>query len=189
MAAVCCVAAAIGFGAVLPYYSHLAYPLGLLGATGMPHALGFNLSGFVLPGMLLAWVALGLRSSLPDGVGGSARIGAWLLLFSTLAFAAQGVFSLDSDDLDAAGSRRHVAAWVLWWLAFAAGAGLFAAGTRRVPGWRTLSISGVAVAAAMLVFVLFTPATWGGAVPQRIAFALWFGWWLFAGRALTRDAA
>lgn len=177
-------AAAIGFGAAVPSYSHLVHPLGLLGATGMPHALAFNLCGFVLPGLLLGWVALGFRNSLTDGISGAARIGAWLLLFSTLAFAAQGVFPLEIDDLDAGGSRRHVAAWTLWWLAFAAGAGCFAVGAWRVPGLRKLSVCVVLVAAAMLVLVLFTPAAWGGAVPQRLAFASWFGWWLFASWSL-----
>lgn len=186
-AGICWLGAAIGFGAALPSYSHLALPLSLLGASGVPHAIGFNLCGFVLPGLLLAWVALGLRDSLPAMAGGGLRIGAWLLLFSCLAFAAQGIFPLEIDRLDAAGSRRHVAAWILWWLTFAVASVLWATGAWRMPGLRPLATSAVVAAAAMLALVLLTPPAWGGAVPQRMAFAAWFGWWVFAARSVRRD--
>src|SRR3546814_14653193 len=60
-------AAVAGFGAALDGYSQAIHPVGLLGARGMPHALAFNVLGFVLPGVLAALVAWRLRASLDDG--------------------------------------------------------------------------------------------------------------------------
>src|SRR3546814_2634837 len=104
-------AAVAGFGAALDGYSQAIHPVGLLGARGMPHALAFNVLGFVLPGVLAALVAWRLRASLDDGAPWAARIGAWLALLSALAFAAQGLLPLDPRDLEADASqigRAHV---------------------------------------------------------------------------------
>ena len=53
-AALVFVAALLGFGLALPGYSQSAHPVAVLGAKGVPHALGFNLLGFVLAGVLAA---------------------------------------------------------------------------------------------------------------------------------------
>ena len=60
-AAIVFVAALLGFGLALPGYSQIAHPVAVLGAMGVPHALGFNLLGFVLPGALAATASIGVR--------------------------------------------------------------------------------------------------------------------------------
>jgi len=166
------VGGAIGFGIALDGYSHALHPLGLLGASGVPHARAFNLVAFVLPGLLLAGAALGLRARV-GAAGWPSRIGATLAMLSALAFAVQGVFPLDPGHLDSGDSRYHAAAWTLWWVSFAPGAALLASGAR--PRWVH-----VAAAIAVPVLVLVAPALLGGALAQRLAFAAWFGWWLLA---------
>ncbi|PSD25544.1 DUF998 domain-containing protein, partial [Stenotrophomonas maltophilia] len=64
LAAVVFVLAVSGFGAGLEGYAQARHPVALLGARGVPHALAFNLLGFVLPGVLAAVVAERLRRSL-----------------------------------------------------------------------------------------------------------------------------
>lgn len=172
IAAVVFVAATAGFTAALPGYSHLAHPLALAGADGLPRATVFNLSVFVLPGVLLAAAGLALRARLVEA-GWATRIGATLALLSALAFAAQGVSPLDPEHLDSGESRFHATAWTLWWMAFAPGAALLAAAAR--PRWPHL-----AAAIGVPVLALVAPALVGGALAQRLAFAAWFGWWLFA---------
>ena len=49
LAALIGVGSALAFGAALDGYSHAQHPLALLGARGVPHALAFNVAGF-LPG-------------------------------------------------------------------------------------------------------------------------------------------
>lgn len=168
----------------LPEYSQLVHPVGLRGAMGMPDAMAFNLLLFVVPGMLLAIVGQGLRTRLRDA-GWLARIGIVLVQLSAFAFALQGAMSLDPADMDAHASRLHALAWMLWWIAFVPGALMLALGARRGMAFTLLSLS-----AAVLVpwIALFSPiGEWIG-VAQRLAFALWFGWWLFAAAWLSRGA-
>lgn len=172
LAALVFAVAIIGFGAMFPVFSHLEHPVGLLGASAVPHAPVFNAIAFVAPGLLAAIVAIDLRGRL-GGAGWVARIGSQALLLSALAFAAQGLLPLDSADLDGGRSRLHAAAWTLWWLAFAVGAVLLRAGLRRPSGGIRASAV-AALAAATLVFALLAPAVLPPGLCQRLAFASWF---------------
>jgi len=160
----------------LPEYSQRLHPVGLRGATGLPYALAFNLMLFVVPGVLLAIAGQVLRRTLIDA-GWLARIGIVLVQLSAFAFAMQGAVSMDPSDMDAHMSRLHALAWMLWWIAFVPGALLLAAGARRGAAFALLS-----VLAALLVplIAVFAPiGVWVG-VAQRLAFAVWFGWWIHA---------
>jgi hypothetical protein len=162
----------------LPEYAHRLHPVALRGATGMPWATAFNLAAFVLPGALLAWAGLRLRAALATR-GWWVRIGVVLAQWSALAFAAQGLLPLDPRDVDAAASRLHVLAWMLWWIAFVPAALLLALGAGRGRGF-----AWACVGAAVLVPVLAVLAPIGAWVglAQRLAFLLWFGWWIVASR-------
>ena len=72
LAAALFVLSVAGFGAALPDYSQALHPVTWLGAHGIPHALGFNLLGLVLPAALAQrlafacwalWLALALPLS------------------------------------------------------------------------------------------------------------------------------
>ena len=189
LAALLCIAMAV-FAGRIEGYSHFQHPLALLGASPLPNAGWFNVVAFVLPGVLVAWMALRLRAAMPPGSDASiswlARIGAQLMLVSALAFAAQGLLPLDTSDLDGVRSGRHAAAWMVWWLAFSAGGVLLAAGLRRVESAR--SIVGTSLFAALLlpVLALVLPKLIPAGTAQRLAFALWFAWAIHAGYALDR---
>lgn len=166
----------------VPEYSHRVHPVALRGTAGLPWASGFNLLAFALPGALLAWVGQLARNGLGDA-GWLARIGLVLVQLSALAFAAQGLLPLDPSDTDSTASRLHVLAWMLWWIAFVPGAMLLAAGARRGAGF---ALGSVAIGALVPVIAVLAPiGLWVG-VAQRLAFALWFGWWLLAARRLSR---
>ncbi|TWI04958.1 putative membrane protein [Luteimonas cucumeris] len=176
------VVAVTGFGLALDDYAQLRDPVALLGARGMPHAWVFNLLGFVLPGLLVAIVGIRLRRELPAASAWPARIGAQLCVLAALAFAAQGLVSLDASDLDASRTRLHALLAMLWWLAFVPGALLLALGLRQVPGRRALAWVGVLVALALLWFVASPWQPLSNAVAQRIAFVAWLGWAVVAAR-------
>ncbi len=166
-----CVAAVAAFGASSPDFGQLRQPVALLGADGEPNALAFNLLGFVLPGALLGWLAWRWRGQAGNS-GWRARLGLQMLLLSALAFAAQGLLPLDPTDLLAPASRAHAVAWSAWWIAFVAGGAL---------AWRSRGGRG----GLALVLVVLLLATGGAslmpaALAQRLAFAGWFGWWLWA---------
>ncbi len=177
-AAACCLAALVGFGLALTGYSHAYHPVGLLGARGIERAAAFNVLGFGLPGVLLAAVAWRLRERL-EPAGRAARIGAWLWLLSALAWAAQGALALDPQDLDAAASRWHAVAWLLWWLAFVPGASLLAGGLARVRGHGALALlAGVAGAVVLAAVVAADQRLVPAAAAQRAALLAWLAAYL-----------
>lgn len=172
-AAVCCVAALLGFGWALDGYSHWRHPPGLLGARGIEHALAFNLLAYIGPGLALAWVAWRLRDAV-QAQGALARVGAGLWLWSALAWAAQGVAVLDPRDLDAQISRLHSLAWLLWWLAFAPGAALLAWSGLRSPDGRRFAAIAFAAAAVLTLAIVLADLRWVPAAPaQRVALLAW----------------
>ena len=169
----------------VPEYSHRIHPVALRGATGLPGALWFNLGAFVLPGVLLVLQSQALRKTVQEARW-LVRIGLTLAQLSVLAFAMQGVLPLDQQGVDAAASRLHVLMWMLWWIAFVPGALLLALGVRERPGLAWMSvIVGVLVP---LLAVLAPIGLWVG-VAQRLAFVLWFGWWLLVSRCLICTSA
>ena len=176
----------IGFGAALEGYAHREYPVALLGATGFPRALAFNLLVFVLPGMLAGVVALELRRRLPGDAGWPLRIGAQLVLLSALAFIAMGLLPLDPRDLESDASRLHGTAWMLWNVAFIPGAVLLGASLRPHRTWaRFAKISLLAAAGLVLASFALTDFMPAG-VAQRIALGVWFAWFAYAGVSTSR---
>lgn len=182
LAALCAVLAALGFGAALPGYLQAQHPLALLGASGVPLAWAFNLTGFVLPGLLAGVAAIALRSRLPGDGGWAARIGARLLLLSALAFAAQGLLPLDAGDLDGPVSQRHATAWTLWWIAAAAGATSLAAGLLRRRGARAFAWAALVAAVAIALLSWLPAERLQAGIAQRIAFGAWLGLIVLVGR-------
>lgn len=184
LALLCFAGAVVGMGATLDGYSQSVHPVELLGATGIAHAAGFNMLAFIVPGLLIASVAL---TGVARGVGMSlaSRLGAWIALFSASSFVALGLLPLDATRLDAPANRLHAAAWSLWWLTSATSASLAFAGAGRGRGGHAARL-----AAAWLVpgFALLAPMGWS-AVAQRLAFAAWFAWWLLIAAAISRSAA
>ncbi|HSD16050.1 MAG TPA: DUF998 domain-containing protein [Thermomonas sp.] len=166
----------------VPEYSHRVHPVALRGTAGLPWAFAFNLLAFALPGALLAWAGQRIRGGVGDA-GWLARIGLVLVQLSALAFAAQGLLPLDPGDTDSSASRLHALAWMLWWIAFVPGAMLLAAGARRGAGF---ALASAAIGALVPIIAVLAPiGLWVG-LAQRLAFALWFGWWLLAAWRFSR---
>ena len=79
--------------------------------------------------------------------------------------------------------RLHALAWMLWWIAFVPGALLLAVRARRGAGFAVACLS--AAVLVPLLAVLAPVDAWVG-LAQRLAFALWLGWWLLAALVLSR---
>lgn len=177
LAALVFVGAVAGFGVALSGYSQLWHPVAVLGAKGMPHALGFNLLGFVLTGVLAALTALDLRHRLPADAGWPARVGTQLLLLSAAGFIALGLLPLDPDDLHNQASSLHATAWLLWWVAFVPGVALFAFGMRGQGRWRPMAMASILAGTVVLFSALIAVALMPAGIAQRVGYAAWL-WWL-----------
>ncbi len=166
------VATATICGAMLDGYSHREHPLALLGATGVPGAMAFNVFAYALPGLFAAVVFWTLRSALPATAGWRARIGTQLAVLSALAFAAQGLFPLDPDNLGGQANALHALAWTVWWIAFAAaGVLLTLGGPSRGFRW----VTAVSLVAALALALPPWPGAMAAFAP-RLAFVVWFVW-------------
>jgi len=182
------VASVWGFGAALPGYSQALHPVSLLGATGVPRALAFNLLAYVLPGLLAALVATELRARLPAGAGWWSRLGTQFLLLSALGLAAMGLLPLDPRDLESDASRLHGTAWMGWVISSVGGSAALAIGLGSARlAIRLAWITGAA-ALALLVAAFLLPGVVGVGVAQRLAFAVWFGWFAYAARRTSLAA-
>jgi hypothetical membrane protein len=180
--------------AITPGYEHAHQPVSYLGMRGAPWAAWWNVMGFGVPGLLVAWFALALQGALRvAGTGSAARIGTWLLLWSGLAFAGNGVFAFDPQQPDGLSTRLHVAMLTVSLLGFLPATALIAAGLRRVDGWWPLSRLGLLLGLATLLSVMQRMAD---ALPglhdnpgyaQRVTLGLYFLWLaLAAWTALAR---
>ena len=176
------------FAAPLPNYRHAEHPPAVLGALGYPGAIAWNVIGYGVVGTLALLATQALYLALRNATAGRvARIGANLALLAALAFIAQGIFPLDINQaIDVGPSRRHVAAWNLWWIAAASGALLTAFGVRRLQGWRTLLPVGAVASALIVMALLVGLGDLGNGWLQRVALAAWFGWLAWASLLVLR---
>jgi hypothetical protein len=167
-----------------------------LGMRGAPRAAWWNVLGFGLPGLLVAWFALALQRPLQAaGTGSLARIGTWLLLVSGLAFAGNGLFPFDPRAPDGLSTKLHVTMLSFALLGFLPATAVLATALRRMPGWRLLSTAGLLLGVATLLSVLQRMAD---VVPglqdnpgyaQRVTLALYFLWLALAARVALRATA
>lgn len=157
----------------------LSAPLALPGATGMPAAWLFNALAWILPGLVVAIAALRQRAGSPE-VGMTAGIALRLMLLAALAFAAQGVLPLDPEAFDGGTSRWHATAWMIWTLAFAAGA-LLAGIALPAVRWASLALC------AIVTICLFAPTLTGAEIATRLSLACWWAWTLLLAWRLPRQ--
>ena len=179
--------AALGFGRGIEGYSQVRHSLSLLGNDAAPAAGIANALLFVLPGLLVMAVAWRLRGRLAVDSGWRLRLASQFGLLAALSFALQGVFNLDPRLLpDEGPNRLHATAWAGWWLVSALSMLLLAV-ARGIPVWvRGLSL---ACAVTLPVLLLVVPMTGQAGLAQRLAIAIWLGWWWLLAVAFNRSAA
>jgi hypothetical membrane protein len=164
-------------------YSHLTKAVSELGSTDAPHQLLFNLLGYILPGLLIAGFAYGLRAQFNSR---RAQLPFVLLAISGLLLTLAGICPMDMSQraapvslLHAAGSLGSGLAWLL--CAFTLGRPL-----RSQPAWLSLAIPlQLLTWTGLLLIVLIgvvSPATPG--LGQRVSFAVYFLFVLLLARRL-----
>lgn len=182
LAAVIWIAAVVVFGARLEGYDQLRHPVSLLGARGVPDGELFSALGFVLPGLLAGAAALDLILRMPANAPRTLRVAGQMLLLAAVAFVAMGGLPLDVEDIENQASQFHASAWLLWLVAFTAGAVALRLGAAKATAWRPLATLAVACAlwsvCSAFLFEIAMPA----AMAQRLAFLGWLVWLLGAWR-------
>ncbi|NHF67630.1 DUF998 domain-containing protein [Xanthomonas hortorum] len=181
IAATVFVLAVAGFGLALPGYLQASHPVALLGADGVPHALGFNLLAFALVGGLGMATGISLLARMPAKSGWSLRVGGQLIVLAGLAFLGMGLLPLDPTDLDGRASQAHATAWLLWAVAFVPAMLLIAAALLNQSDTRTLALLSLGAGLLVAVLAFGPPGLLRQAIAQRVAFLAWVGWLAVAG--------
>lgn len=182
LAAVVWVVAVVMFGARLEGYDQLRHPISLLGARGVPGGELFSALGFVLPGLLAILAMLDVVMRMPANAPRSLRVGGQMLLLAGVAFAAMGLLPLDVDDIENSASQFHASAWLLWLVAFCAGAIALRLGSGKASAWRSLATLAVVCAIWSACSAFLFQAAMPVAMAQRLAFLGWLVWLLGAWR-------
>ncbi|CAD0319510.1 DUF998 domain-containing protein [Xanthomonas hortorum] len=176
IAATVFVLAVAGFGVALPGYLQASHPVALLGADGIPHALGFNLLAFALVGGLGMATGISLLARMPAKSGWSLRVGGQLIVLAGLAFLGMGLLPLDPTDLDGRASQAHATAWLLWAVAFVPAMLLIAAALLNHADARALAWLSLGAGLLVAVLAFGPPGLLRQAIAQRVAFLAWVGW-------------
>ncbi|WOB49906.1 DUF998 domain-containing protein [Xanthomonas hydrangeae] len=189
IAATVFVLAVAGFGLALPGYLQASHPVALLGADGVPHALGFNLLAFALVGGLGMATGISLLARMPAKSGWSLRVGGQLIVLAGLAFLGMGLLPLDPADLDGRASQAHATAWLLWAVAFVPAMLLIAAALLNQSDTRALALLSLGAGLLVAVLAFGPPGLLRQAIAQRVAFLAWVGWLAVAGWSWPAKAA
>jgi hypothetical membrane protein len=156
------------FAEIYPGYTHATKAISELGAIGAPHQHAWNVLGFLVPGILLAFHGWGL------GVNASDRLVGTGFALSGLAFAATCI-PANMDDFNAPTSQAHIAASLavfVFWLAGAVRLTMGGQAASKALMRATTACLWLAAAAALVRFSgLVFPGT-----GQRLAFAGHFAW-------------
>lgn len=171
--------------ALRPEYSHLTKAISELGSLDAPYKWVWNILGYILPGIAVALLGMGLRRE-PPFAGNEARIPLWALIASGLLMSMSGIFPGDFENrtsttmiLHAVGSFGSFLAFLIagFWLPM-----LF----RKHAQWRW-------VVWPSLVLVIGSIATGflrTGAAPglgQRLGFACFFLWVALVGFSMLQN--
>ena len=177
--------ALVAFGILRADYSQLTKAVSELGAVGAPHALAWNVLGFIVPGLLLAACGVAIGTAV-DGHRGALR---WLLTGSGVAFASTGVFpavmQYGSPAMQAPSTVGHVMmlllSSVLWLIAI----GVLLRKIRREPRLRRLlkpfvivTVVALSGLAANVLHDAIKPLAYRPGLAQRLGFAGYFLWFV-----------
>jgi len=173
------------FGAARPDYSQLTKAVSELGAVGAPHALAWNVLGFLVPGLLLAASGFAIGTAV-DGPRGTLR---WLLTGSGAAFAATGVFPAvmqhGSPVMHAPSTVGHVVMLLLSSVLWLVAIGVLLSKIMREPRLRPLltpfaiiTLVAVSGLAANVLHSAILPLTHRPGLAQRLGFAGYFLWFM-----------
>jgi hypothetical membrane protein len=185
------------FAAIYPGYSHLHRAVSGLGAFGAPHALAWNIIGFIVPGLLLAVCG----GSVALAIEGRRSVLFWLLVISGLGFAGAGIFPAEMRNgipvMQSPWTAGHVLMISLSGFPWMIAAFVLVGRVRRNDRWRRLLPVTLTLAVVALLGLALNVLA--GSIPmladvpglaQRLAFAVYFGWFLVVGAlfsATTRD--
>jgi len=177
--------ALVAFGIVRADYNQFTKAVSELGAMGAPHALAWNVLGFIVPGLLLAACGAAI-GTVVDGRGGALW---WLLTGSGVAFAGTGVFPAvmqnGSPVMQAPSTAGHVVMLLLSSVLWLVAIGVLLRRIRREARLRRqlkplviVTVAALSGFAANVFHDAIQPLAHRPGLAQRLGFAGYFLWFV-----------
>jgi hypothetical membrane protein len=169
-----------------PEYSHLTKAISELGSVDAPRAWIWNLLGYMLPGIAVALLGLGIGNRFANESG--ARVPAWALVASGLFMALSGVFPGDFENRTSVTMILHALSSIGSFVVFLVAAFSLPRVLRRFREWRPFVWPSLVLAGGSIVTGFLRTGSSPG-VGQRLGFACFFLWVAVVGYALYCDPA
>jgi hypothetical membrane protein len=169
-----------------PEYSHLHKAISELGSVGAPRAWMWNLLGFILTGIAVALLGLGIGTRFAKESG--ARVPAWALVASGLFMALSGVFPGDFENRTSMTMSVHAVGSVGSFVVFLVAAFSLPRVLGRFREWRPFVWPSLALAGGSIVTGFLRTGSAPG-LGQRLGFACFLLWVAVVGYALYCDPA
>lgn len=169
---------------IRPDYYHGRKAVSELGSVDASNAILWNITGFILVGLLIAWFSIGLHKSISDS--GKGRFASYLLIGSGLLWASTGIFPGDFDDRDSLTMILHIVGSLGSGFCFITAVFFYIPAMRASAYWRSSVMPSVSIA---ILFILsgFLRSGTAPALGQKIGFLILFIWISFMAYKLYKD--
>lgn len=167
-----------------PEYSHFNDAISELGSLDAPNLWGWNIFGYILPGLVIVLLGTGLKREFSP-LSRVATIPYAALMASGLFMALSGVFPANMSDFGSATTLIHIIGSTGCIIAFLAAGFWFPFCFRKRIAWHWLAWPSLALVVGSIVAGFLRSGDTGG-VGQRLTFACFFLWVALVGFALLR---
>ena len=177
-------------GAIRPGYSHVVNAISELGARGTPHAVLWNVFGFIIPGVLLALAGHAIGTSVRARRAQSGGLARALLVVFGLTIAGQGLIPavMSNGELVTTSwsTTGHLVMSLVSGAAWLAALALLIAPMKRSPQWRGWQVADIGAILLVIVLAFIPGRRLPGGLAQRLADAVVLGWFVAASAWLIR---
>lgn len=168
-----------------PEFSHFTKAVSELGSVDAPNAVVWNIFGYLIPGLLVAYFGIGLHQAVTQGEGG--KLPLYGMVLSGLFMAMSGVFPGDFGQRDSTTMLLHTIGSIGSFVAFLLAAFSYPPQLKKIPFWEKTILPSL----LLTWLCIFSGFLRTGAMPgigQRFGFAFYFLWIGFMAVQLYRYA-
>jgi len=178
------------FGALRPGYSHFINTISELGALGTPYNKLWNIAGFMVTGVLLAFVGVIVTQSVRRDRALLSTLSGILLALAGLAIAGQGLIPAEMNggvaDISSPYTRGHFISSLASGGAWIFGTLLLIGQMKKNPQWRNMYI----ITIICVLLVVLSSIVLRGKLPdglaQRVGNVIFLAWYFLASIRLIK---
>lgn len=168
-----------------PEYSHLTKAVSELGSLDAPNLWAWNILGYIIPGLAVALLGLGIKREFSD-LDGWILAPAWAVVVSGLFMALSGVFPGDFENRTSTTMIIHAVGSLGSFVAFLVAGFWLPKFFRLRPDWRWAALPSLILVIGSIVTGFLRTGEAPG-LGQRFGFACYFLWVGVVGWALFRS--